>query len=194
MRTWSDEYQRYFYFDQADNRSVWEEPPLYDIVIDYYTQAPISRTPLVASSPVVDTTSSSSAFGVSAFLSAASPATTAATTAAPTVVAAVTREAEPVDPVKQREIEEADRKLAERLQAELDREYELTVKNSPSPAEALARLKQTKRPAANKTPATSPGGAASLVSNGAIIKDALAEQGFVVKVAKAKNNKPPSKQ
>ncbi len=81
---------------------------------------------------------------------------------------------------KLKEIEEADRKLAEKLQEEMDKEFEETRANMPSPAEALAMMRQKK---ANKSAKTVAGEGSQ--NNDELVKD-MAQQGFTVKVSKNK--------
>lgn len=84
-----------------------------------------------------------------------------------------------LSPEKQRELEEADRRLAEQLQAEIDKEFEERRAALPSPAEALARLREQKakqQQAKHKTTGS---------NNAELAKD-IADNGLVVKVSKKK--------
>ena len=77
-----------------------------------------------------------------------------------------------------KEIEEADRKLAQKLQEEMDKEFEETKANMPSPAEALALMRQKKASKSGK----------SVIGEGnsdELVKD-MAQQGFTVKLSKNK--------
>jgi len=88
----------------------------------------------------------------------------------------------PVSAERLREIEENDRRLAEKLQAEMDKEYEQTVTQLPKPSEALQRLRELKQKKAVKaTPAE---------NTDELARD-MAEQGFVVKVGKKKPQRTP---
>jgi len=91
---------------------------------------------------------------------------------------------QPINAERLREIEENDRRLAERLQAEMDKEYEQTVATLPSPAEAMQRLKDQKQKKTCLKQATSEANTDELVKE-------MAEQGFVVKVGKKKPQRGP---
>lgn len=52
-RSYSNEYDRFFYWDSITNQSTWDTPPAQDIVIDYATQKQVPREDAVASQPTV---------------------------------------------------------------------------------------------------------------------------------------------
>ena len=162
-RSYSTEYSRYFYWDKDSNVSVWEEPSSSDIIIDYESQKIISKE-IPSKLPFTST-----------FLQEAS---------SPSIATTVASAVATVDPRRQREIEENDRRLALKMQEELDREYAQTVKSLPNPAEALHRLEEEKKKKARNAQSTihnqtSPSEPPNIIKE-------MTEQGFTVKIAKNK--------
>jgi hypothetical protein len=185
--------------------STWEEPSVSDVIIDFATNTPVYReqvTPVPVITNVFEsltgalasTSQSMSAMNQSSSLLTHSspkpqkqsspvkvkPQQQQSMQTASAVIKAVLAQPK-LSEEKLREIEEADRKLAERLQAEMDKEYEEVRTTMPSPAEALAMLRNSK----NKKKVVAQGASED---NPGLIKE-MAEQGFVVKVAKNRKGK-----
>jgi hypothetical protein len=193
-RNWSAEHERYFYWDSITSQSVWEAPTNGELVIDYLTNLPVSGNSVAA---VAGSTGLTSATTVRPVQNTAHLASSSSSTSQlhstqyqnPTSSSAQSyngssflQHVSKIDESKRREIEENDRRLAEKLQAEMDREYQETVETLPSPAEALARMREEKKKKQNPKPKAEIQGTDTL-------EDAFA--GIHVKVVKNKT-KPSS--
>ncbi len=201
FRTWSDEHSRYFYWDSVTSQSTWDMPPVTDIIIDHVTMQEVVReTAATSPAPVISTTNVLSAFGSQSSssvlqhtadpnlltskpkINTTADALKAVLLTTNSASVSAMRQVKPINqPVisaeKLKEIEEADRKLAEQLQAEMDKEFEETKATMPSPAEALAMLRQKKSKTGKLQ--TASGNSEDLVKD-------MAQQGFTVKVSKKK--------
>ena len=52
-RSYSNEYDRFFYWDSITNQSTWDTPPVQDVVIDYATQKQVPREEAAAQPTVL---------------------------------------------------------------------------------------------------------------------------------------------